>query len=414
MNSDRTTRRVAMRGACLGWLVAAGVSTETSGQSPVGQTSSIELQLELAADQEQLGPPGWLAARDWLLAQTGESRPDDPWTSLRLRFDGVHWVALSTQPRASSSPNSAAVVAPSNTRPDAIYSSATLTYYGWQIRATCDRDGRERWQVRRTERATPTRAAGSPPLADALAALGISDDGQPIVVDTSAWIGRFIDSCEGHDTATQLLLLAGACGPTSIVLSPTRTKRGWTVIGRSHGGLLLPALLTLLAAQSGQTELPPALHWQNRHALRATTRLDDGAAEATRQLAGRMLRAPQTPTWQEALECQLFATDDRQTIAAAGLLRSGDTRAWRTVAAFHISENQNPAGYALTELAERRLAVPTQGASALTLARTPAKDEPGDPRLSTRGVNRRQNGLLGGTILALILAAALWFRSRTA
>jgi hypothetical protein len=272
-------------------LIAAAVLFSTVAQTGAQQ------QLRCAfADAAQSTPLALQWLRDeWLPALDAWPADRNPQQAFSLRV---------SRPRADSTRLVVddAVVLPSGTA----YCGEWQMAPGLTIAFAGDEAGTERWQVH--GRTVPAA------VHELLVALNLDADGAPRRLDPLALLAHLSGPVvHGDPTADLLSMAAARCG--EVTLSARHTADGIEVLGRSEGGLLLPALLVHQAMQRPAAVSPvdPDL----RLALRAFTSRDGDRSEAARQLQ-RHGSAGLT-----ALRAMLHADEPTRTAAIDSLVRLG-------------------------------------------------------------------------------------------
>ena len=149
---------------------------------------------------------------------------------------------------------------------------------GTRIEFSCDNKGREEWRI---EPGAPAHDVMS-----VVTALHVAIDGAPRTIDLSTWIGHLGGPAIPGDPMADLLTIGAAeCG--ELTIAARTSGRDIRVIGRSRGGLTLPAVLAWLCIQRESAWLPATA--VDMWCLRAFGSRDGDRAEAARQLqrAGR-------------------------------------------------------------------------------------------------------------------------------
>jgi hypothetical protein len=188
--------------------------------------------------------------------------------------------------------------------PPGVALAGEITIGGATIGFACQDDGREDWRVRGD--------AVPPLLAGVVAALQPEVDGAPRALDLPALIGNVAGAAvEGDGTAEALALGAVQCGEVTVAVR--RDGDDLRVIGRSGGGLSVPALLLWCALQRDGHAAPDQRldAWR----LRAFGARDGDRAEAARQL--QRAGSDAVPTL-----CALLHADEHSRLSAIdGLVR---------------------------------------------------------------------------------------------
>lgn len=149
---------------------------------------------------------------------------------------------------------------------------------GTRIEFSCDSNGREQWRI----------APGAPAhdVMSVITALHLAIDGAPRTIELNTWIGHLGGPAIHGDPMADLLTIgASECG--ELTIAARSSGRDIRVIGRSLGGLTLPAVLAWLCIQRESAWLPATA--VDMWCLRAFGSRDGDRAEAARQLqrAGR-------------------------------------------------------------------------------------------------------------------------------
>lgn len=291
----------ATRGRAAAVAAFAAVALAAAGTQAQAQMQVPLLRVRLAADPGKSGPPGIVWVRERVLAAAADAPAFGP---LEVRIDAEQHVQI---------------VAAAEGPPAGLYVAAELRHGGLraQIRATAD--GIEDWEIEGTP--------GAGRLTSLVRRIGLDRLRGTVTLDLPVLagnVGGFVD--EADPLATLLRLGPGECGDVTLlvqVLAPQHLR----VRGRSDGGLLLPALLLVLAdlrarpdPQDLQTPLAVGEHepWQ----MLAAAACDSWREEAAHQLA-RIGTAPA----QDALLRLLHADDDARLAAMAALLQRGAQQA---------------------------------------------------------------------------------------
>lgn len=262
------------------------------------------VRIRLAADPYRRGPAAWTWLRERVLpAAAGGLRREETLAALELRLSRRGLRVL----RGRS--------------PSGGYLTATLRA-GAGLLATvrCRFDGLERWRIPR-----PAQGRVPPALRTLLSRVGLDRDRGPIAFDVAALVGNLAGPIDPRGDAADTALAIGPieCGELLVAVRPG--VGDWRVVGRSEGGLLLPALLALLAdlrarPRSGWRGAPRATDHE-RWRLWALAARGPARLEAARQLA-----LCGTPAAHRTLERLLF--DDATRVAAMdALIHAGASRA---------------------------------------------------------------------------------------
>jgi len=264
------------------------------------------VRARLAADPDRRGPAAWTWIRSGLLPQL-ECWPRglDPQVALELEFSehGVR-AAAAAQPKASDD-----------------YLTAYVELHGiGTIRVRANFDGVERWSGRGL-------AAPRGHTARFLDLLGVADAADPIVFDVAALVGNWLPGLAEDDPLYPLLALGPAeCGKLTMTVEATGPDL--TVVGRSHGGLLIPALLCYLADRRHSATDHRIPSSADRWVLLARCARDTRREEAARQLA-----LCDDPEATDTLERLLHSEDFTRVVAMDALIRRGDTASMAAVLA---------------------------------------------------------------------------------
>lgn len=188
--------------------------------------------------------------------------------------------------------------------PEGLALRAKITVDGEEIHAECDQRGRETW------RASRGRALRTPPLRALAAQLDLVRAPGPVWFDVAALVGGRMAGVQMESPLGRLSTLGAVeCG--ELVVRLDTEGDDVVVVGRSRGGLLLPALLLHLAAQ--QTPTPTAAQaWQL---------LAYAARDSRREEAALQLGFAEDLSTGDALRSLLFATDMACGRAAEALAR---------------------------------------------------------------------------------------------
>jgi hypothetical protein len=352
------------------------------------------LQVDLAADPDGAGPPAWTWLRDQALGRLlGTGAGLGPRAALRLTWDEAG--ALRGERGATADD-------------DGVYARFELrggrTVLG---RGSCSFDGAERWLFE------PGAGAQPAPIGDLVARFGPEVRTGWLELDLAAAIGNLMPGVVPGDVHGELLTLgAEQCG-TVAVLARSGSGAAVQIVGRSGGGLALPALLLTLAAPRSADPRPAAGAVERWLLLAATARAAE-QEEAARQL-GRF----DDPRAVRALERLLFADGRIRLVAMHGL---GRLRARGSISAILAAVDEEVPGSA--EVAARvvgamapdgvRRAWAGAGAADLAAPAAPggsgggARAAPPDAAVPPTGDRRwlpaLLGGLAGGAAIALVLA----------
>ncbi|MBK9129950.1 MAG: hypothetical protein IPM13_19555 [Phycisphaerales bacterium] len=270
-------------------MIRALVAGCVTAVAAAGQTG---IEIQLPADPSRRGPPALVQARA-MLPEFGAA-VHDPFSALRLELDAD---GLRVQPDAAPVPMGVAL-------------RAKITVDGEEIRAECDQGGLETW------RASHGRALRTPTLRALAAQFDLVRAPGPVWFDVAALVGGRLAGVQMESPLGRLSTLGAVeCG--DLVVRLDRVGDDVVVVGRSRGGLLLPALLLHLAAQNTPTPTSTQA-WQ----LLAYAARDSRREEATMHLA--LARDPTAP---DALRSLLFADDMACGRAAEALARRREPEA---------------------------------------------------------------------------------------
>jgi hypothetical protein len=258
------------------------------------------VSVRLAADPARSGPPAltWLR-RSALASLPGWPGERDPFGELTLqlsargvRFDGAALGELGDS-----------------------YLCATIDVPGaGRLSVRGDFAGLEEW---RCEDLSPSRGR----LGELLDVLGLVRHRGPLLLDVGALVGGWLPGLDHADPLAPLLGMGPAeCG--ELTLSIERQGNAWRALGRSRGGMLLPAVLWVLAdlrarpesRNGARRQVAPSERW----VWLARCARDGEREEAARQLvlcAGALA--------DDTLERLLLADDFTRAVAMDALVRRG-------------------------------------------------------------------------------------------
>lgn len=276
-------------------LVLAGLSR--------AQAPTLRVEAVLAADAARKGPAAWTFVREFVLPQV----VGDP--------SGVPPVAEAIRVRLDDQGN--LEVQPDVLREDLDGAYARFRLFvGSEAKAegSCAFDGTERWNL-------DEPLADLPALLDRLVALvGPSVRNGWLEVDVSTAVGNLMTAATTADALSEAMTLgAFECGTLGLF---ARTAHGGTlrVVGKSDGGLTLPAVLTALAiAQGGPGPGGPGTG--DRDELERHLLLAASAHAAERDEALRQLSRFDDASARDALTRNLLDDGPARTIAVHGLAR---------------------------------------------------------------------------------------------
>lgn len=286
------------------------------------------VRIRLAPDPHRLGPPAWTWLRERVLPEVGRGlRPEEAFDALELHLSRCHLRVLRARPPAGD------------------YLEATIRAGGTLLAKAQGRfDGLERWQVH----AAADRHA-LPGLRALVARIGLDRDHGPLAFDVAALVGNLAGPIDprGSPRDTALAIGPTECGELLVAVRPG--ARGWRVVGRSDGGLLLPALLAALAdlsarPRSGWREVSQPSEW-DRWRLRAFAARGPARLEAIRQLALCETRAAR-----HTLRRLLF-DDATRLVAMDALIHAGASEMLPALVAAATPEVQDTEAMAVRALA---------------------------------------------------------------
>jgi hypothetical protein len=279
-------------------LLAALLSLAPCAQDP-GQDLVIHARWQ--PDPGRTGPPAlvWLRTA-WLPSLPAWPSGLDPAAAFEVSvFAGGDLVVAPTGP------------------PSGAYLAADVTLSATSLRAICDGDGLEQWQV--------TRSGPLPPrIATLVSWLRLDVDQRDRVFDLRPLAGLLLGARDEADPIRSLLDQGPAeCG--EVTLSIGRRGDRLVVTGRSAGGLLFPAVLACVADRRGGAVARDDV---GRWSLLAACARDDLRSESARQF----IRFSD-PRARAALEGLLHTEDLARVVAIDTLLRRADGQALPAVIA---------------------------------------------------------------------------------
>jgi hypothetical protein len=320
------------QGAARSDALVAGAAASTLASTSGPASAVVTLHVELAADPEAIGPPGWTLLRERAVAAfadgggTLDAAALDPFAPLALTLE----FASGHEPRVLAA-------ASTDPLPTHLYLRGRLELRAddhpqtFVVTGDCTPNGHARAKLE-TEFATE---ADEPACITVLRrALGIRRGEVLCGLEVGALCGVAASARgeEPHDPASaepshgiDTVLLAAWCGPLD-ALALRETPGAF--VGQSDAGLLLPAALLLTAADGLDTHLTaggPA----ERLALRATLGTRTDRIDAALRL-GRMdqaILAPGSERAQEDLDVLARYGDDTIRTAAALALAPAPSRA---------------------------------------------------------------------------------------
>ncbi len=250
------------------------------------------IEVRLPADPEHRGPPALVAVRE-VLAEFGAATPD-PFAALVLELDGA---GLRARPAAADATVAGAL-------------SATIEVDGSVIHAMCDAQGLEVW------RSPGGRALRAAPLQAFAAATDLRRARGPVWLNVATLVGGRAAGIQMESPLGRLLTIGAVeCG--DLILDVQAEGEDIVVLGRSRGGLTLPALLLHLAA----TTTPPPTPTDAWRVLAFAAR------DGRREEAALHLAFATEPGATDTLRSLLYGNDAAQGRAAEALARRGDPAA---------------------------------------------------------------------------------------
>jgi hypothetical protein len=347
----------------------AAVLAVAGGQDPI-------VEVRLAADPGRRGPAAWTSARaEAVPALAGEGLDPFGALCLRVREDGVTIEAGSAI--------------------DAAYLRGTVVLPGARWEVACDLAGVETW--------TPVGAVRAPDgrLGALLDALGLARGSGARTFEVGPLVAHLLAGVahDGDSLALAALRAAADCDVLAVAATPAGALRA-----SSGGGLLLPALLVVLADLRGRP--PGAGGWNDtsplgertRWQLLAFTARDDARLEAALQLA-RLGEAADVAV----LERLLWAERRTRWTALEGLLRARASGSLPEVARTRDRDHVSRAlaGFALGDL--------WAGAPPAVRARTrTALGASAEPAAATGGLDGSRDVAFWLLLGSLVVLAAHW------
>jgi hypothetical protein len=292
----------AARSGLAALAVCASAATASAARDP----DPLRIELRLAADPERRGPPAWTWLRTEFLPGLRSAWPVDldPLQPCAIDWSGNEFAVRAAPPVGGAD-----------------YLRATLSIEGvGTVHARCDFEGREVWETDTLRLTAGPAVAHWHALLDTLGLLGESE---AVTYDTAALVGNRCPALAVGDPLAPLLTLGAAeCGPVTLAAHVDAIRGTLRAVGRSRGGLLLPAALYVLADREGaaaRDDLPPTTE---RWLLLATAARDARREEAARQLA---------LSWDldalDTLERLLLCDDYTRVVAMDALLHRPDATA---------------------------------------------------------------------------------------
>jgi hypothetical protein len=265
------------------------------------RAQQIALSAELAADPQRRGPPALVWLRQEILPELGTWPAGlDPLGALRIE--------IADRELRSARGELAA---------DGVCMRATLRIAGiGTLRGEGGFDGLERWTGE--DLALPASR-----IRNLVALTSLLHHAGPVTLDTASFAGSLWSSAAGSSPLELLLTMGPAeCGPVTFTFA--RSDARIDIVGRSDGGLLLPAALALvgdLAArppQQGNLLAP-----REMDAAEAWRTLAAAARDGDREEAARQLSQNRDPRNRDMLERLLHADDYTRVVAMESLIRAG-------------------------------------------------------------------------------------------
>ena len=259
----------------------------------------LKVDVRLAADPGHAGPVALVWLREEVLPRLPQWPGGlDPFAGVRLEID-EHGVRCTADGAAHD------------------YFDATLQIRGiGRLEGHCGRDGLERW--RGEGLSLPASR-----VRNLVALTGLSHHDGPVTLDTAAFVGGLWNgACTS--AATELLLSLGPteCGPLTVKV--LREGEQVQVVGRSDGGLLLPAALALLADLASRApRAGDALAARSKDEAQAWRVLAAAARDGDREEAARQLSRHADDQSRDMLERLLQADDYTRVVAMESLIRAG-------------------------------------------------------------------------------------------
>jgi hypothetical protein len=281
---------------------ALAAAAMLAGLAPA-QSAGLRVDALLAADAERNGPAGWTFVREYLLPQLVSDPSGVPpiGDALRVRVDDQG--NLDVQPDVLGEDLGAA------------YARIRLFVDGEVCaQGTCAFDGTERWEL-------DAPIEPMPPLLGRLIALvGPSARHGWLEVDVSTAVGNLMTAATAADALSEAMTLgAFECGMLGL-FSRTTSGGRLRVVGKSDGGLTLPAVFAALAVHQGGPG-PSGPGASERDDLERWLVLAASAHAAERDEALRQLSRFDDRKAREALTHNLLDDGPARTIAVHGLAR---------------------------------------------------------------------------------------------
>lgn len=344
------------------------------------QQAGLRVDALLAADAGRTGPAGWTFVREFLLPQLVDDPSGVPpiGDAVRIRLDDAG--KLDVQPDVLGEELGTA------------YARIRLFVAGEVCaEGTCAFDGTERWEL-------DAPIEPMPPLLGRLAALvGPSVRNGWLEVDVSTAVGNLMTAATAADALSEAMTLgAFECGMLGLFSRPASGGR-LRVVGKSDGGLTLPAVFAALAVHQGGPG-PSGPGASDRDDLERWLVLAASAHAAERDEALRQLSRFDDRQAREALTHNLLDDGPARTIAVHGLAR--DRRALDPL--LRAAEKGDPlaadvaAGLLPDEV---RATIPAQPAPLGETTRLPAKP----PAAPIGFMAALLVGILVGACLGLVL-----------
>ena len=293
---NMTVRNLGLAAATAALLAAA----------PRAQAPELRVEAVLAPDAARSGPPAWTFVREDVLPQVVRDEngvpPLSAATRIRLDAEGK----LDVQPDRLEEDLGDA------------YARFRLFVGGQAVaEGRCAFDGTERWEVD----TRLTDAGTLPPILDRLRAMvGPSADRGWIQVDVSTAIGNLMAASAAADVLSDAMTLGAFECETLMVFARPTSRSTLRVVGKSGGGLTLPAVFAALAMGQGGPG-PGGPGRGDRDELERHLLLAASAQAAEREEALRQLARFDDAQARDALTRNLFDDGPARTIAVHGLAR---------------------------------------------------------------------------------------------
>ncbi len=288
------------------------------------------VRMQLAADQQELGPEAWTFVRRSILPALPtwptQLDPFDP-LEIRVHADGrLQFTAGQGSPQYLQ----AIVQLPSGNRID----------------CSCDSSGKESWQIHGDAKLEAR-------LDQMLDLLDLRHERNLIRFDVGAATGNLMAGSSCSDPFHSLLT-DGAVECGELNLAVFREGERWIVSGRSAGGLLLPALLTFFAdwqrfpSKAADPFAARPMQELDRWLLLAAA----GRGGIREEAAGQLARFD-SPRAIRGLEQLLHSKGPSRQVAMASLIRRGERQSLHKILA-SVEADEEPSAE-LAAYAERML-----------------------------------------------------------